>query len=340
MTTHATPALASPLRIVMMGTPEFAVPTLVALHDHAAAHHWEVIAVVTQPDRPAGRGNKVSVGPVKQQALAYGLPIQQPATLRKDAAARAALAALAPDLLVVAAYGLILPRSVLELPTYGAINVHASLLPAYRGASPITTAILDGLETTGVSIMLMDEGMDTGPVLTQAAQPIRADDTTATLSTRLAAQGAQLLVETLPRWLAGDLAPIPQAQLPGAPSLCRLIKKEQGAIDWQQPAAVIERMTRAYAPWPSAYTHWRGEPFKVIQADVIQTDVIQADVIQPDTIEGTAAAGQVVNTPRGPAVGTGAGLLLLRQVQPAGKRVMDAASWLNGAPDALGTILG
>ena len=217
----------TPVRIIFMGTPEFAVPSLTALHNHAPEQGWELVAVVTQPDRPAGRGKKVVASPVKEQAERYGLPVLQPTSFRKQPDAVAALAALAPDLLVVAAYGLILPRAVLALPTHGAINVHASLLPAYRGASPIAAAILDGLGTTGVSIMLMDQGMDTGPVLAQAKQTIRSGDTTASLSERLASQGAELLVATLPRWLAGEITPIPQDQLPGEPSVCSLIKKEE-----------------------------------------------------------------------------------------------------------------
>lgn len=315
--------MAAPTRIVFMGTPLFAVPSLQALH--AAGHGWEIVAVVTQPDRPAGRGKQVSVGPVKALAERLGLPVLQPPTLRKAPAAVAELAALSADLFVVAAYGLILPRRVLELPTYGCINVHASLLPAYRGASPISAAILDGLEVTGVSIMLMDEGMDTGPILTQATQPITATDTTGSLTERLAQQGAKLLVETLPRWLAGDLPPIPQAELPGMPSICRLIKKEAGLIDWSLPAATIERMTRAYAPWPSAYTTWKGGPLKIVQAAVGA---------------GAGAAGVVYATADGPAVGTGDGLLVLHRVQPAGKREMAARDWLNGAPDLAGTRLG
>jgi methionyl-tRNA formyltransferase len=235
------------------------------------------------------------------------------------------LQALAPDLLVVAAYGLILPKAVLAIPRFGAINVHASLLPAYRGASPITAAILDGQRATGVSVMLMDEGMDTGPVLAQARQPIGDADTTATLSARLAGQGAALLVATLPAWLRGEVAPIAQEELPGAPSVCYTIAKEAGQIDWRQPAAFIERMTRAYTPWPSAFTAWRGEVFKLWRARVLA---------------GIAEPGRVLATPQGPAVGTGAGLLLLEQVQPAGKRAMEARSFVNGAPDFVGSLLG
>jgi methionyl-tRNA formyltransferase len=241
--------------------------------------------------------------------------------LRKDPAAVADLAAFAPDLIVVAAYGLILPPSVLALPTYGCINVHASLLPAYRGASPITAAILDGRSETGVTIMVMDEGMDTGPALRQAAEPLLAQDTTASLSERLAVTGAALLVETLPDWLAGAIAPIPQSDLPGEESTCRLIKKEDGRIDWTRPAAFIERMVRAYTPWPTAYSLWRGEVFKVLDAEVVA---------------GKAPPGKVVSSAQGPAVGTGEGLLLLKSVQAAGKRAMPAAAFANGAAGFVG----
>lgn len=311
-------------RIVFMGTPEFATPSLRALVEAAPRTGWQVVAVFTQPDRPAGRGRQMMSSPVKQMATTFGLPIFQPTSLRKDPSAVEALRFLAPDLIVVAAYGLILPASVLEIPTFGCVNVHASLLPAYRGASPIAAAILDGLSQTGVTIMLMDEGLDTGPALRQAAQPIDPNDTAATLGERLARQGAELLVETLVDWLKGTVAPIDQALLPGEPSSCQQIRKEDGLIDWTKPAVYIERMTRAYAPWPTAYTYWKGEPFKILNAAVL---------------EGDSTPGQVERTPEGPAVGTGEGRLLLRTVQPAGKRPMEARSFLNGAPDFIGTLL-
>ncbi|MCX6045628.1 MAG: methionyl-tRNA formyltransferase [Chloroflexi bacterium] len=295
------------------------------MHERAQEQPWQVIAVVTQPDRPAGRGNKLVAGPVKQYAVEQNLPVLQPTSLRKQPAIVDELRALVPDLLIVAAYGLILPKNVLQIPTFGAINIHASLLPAYRGASPIAAAILDGQDETGVSIMLMDEGMDTGAVLTQAHQPIQPDDTTVSLTSRLADQGAALLLSTLPRWLAGDLPPIAQADLPGAVSLCRVIAKEAGLIDWHQPAVQIERMTRAYTPWPSAYTTWRNEVFKIWQAEVLP---------------GRAEPGLIMALPSGVAVGTGEHLLSLRTVQPAGKRMMDMRSFLNGAPDFIGSRLG
>lgn len=314
-----------PTRIIFMGTPDFAVPSLRLLHEQRAQRGWQIVAVVTQPDRPAGRGNKVVPSPVKAYAVAHDLPVLQPASLRKEPAVVEQLRQLAPDLFVVAAFGQILRQAVLDIPTHGAINVHASLLPAYRGASPITAALLDGLEETGVSIMLMDAGMDTGPVLTQASLAIAPTDTTLTLSERLAAQGAQVLVDTLPRWLAGELTPTPQSALPGEVSLCRMIKKEAGLIDWTLPAVQIERMTRAYSPWPSAYTTWQGEIFKIGQAALLP---------------GQSEPGMVVKTTNGVAVGTGVGLLQLQTVQPAGKRPMPIASFINGAPTFIGSRLG
>ena len=312
-----------------MGTPAFALPSLSALHGMAGG---QVVGVITQPDRPAGRGKKLVAGPVKRFALEQGLPVMQPERLRRVQSSKPTdtrqpdaleeLRMLAPDLIVVAAYGQILPLSVLEIPTFGCLNVHASLLPAYRGASPITAALLDGLTETGVTIMLMDAGMDTGPMLAQARLPILADDTAASLDERLAARGAELLIETLPAWLTGDVAPIPQAALPGEPSICRLVKKRDGHIDWTLPAARIERMIRAYTPWPTAFTGWKGQHFKLWQGSAIA---------------GKAAPGLVVEAGGQVAVGTGEGLLLLQEVQPAGKRRMTAPTFRNGAPDFVGS---
>ena len=321
------------IRILFMGTPDFALPALEALHAAPASGGWQVVGVVTQPDRRAGRGKKLIAGPVKSFALERRLPLMQPERLRHRNLQRdggqtnmlGCLRMLAPDLIVVAAYGQILPSQLLELPTFGCLNLHASLLPAYRGASPITAALLDGLDRTGVTIMLMDEGMDTGPVLAQGHLPIRASDTADALSQRLAARGADLLVDTIPRWLAGELAPVAQSELTGEPSVCRLVKKQDGLIDWTLPASRIERMVRAYAPWPAAYTNWIGQNFKLWQSGVMA---------------GKAAPGHVVEIDGQVAVGTGDGLLVLHEVQPAGKKRMTAAAFLNGAPDFIGSRLG
>ena len=321
------------VRIVFMGTPDFALPALSILHRVSAQTDRQVVGVVTQPDRRAGRGKRLVVGPVKRFALDQSLPVIQPKSLRPNDAQPTAeqpdplpwLRMLSPDLIVVAAFGQILPPSVLNIPTYGCLNVHASLLPAYRGASPITAALLDGLTETGVTIMLMDAGMDTGPVLTQATLPVLARDTTDSLSHRLAALGADLLAGTIPSWLDGNTAPVPQAELPGEPSVCPLVKKQDGRIDWTLPAHRVERMTRAYTPWPAAFTTWKGQNFKLWQGSVIP---------------GQAAPGLVIEVDGRVAVGTGHGLLALHEVQPAGKRRMTAATFLNGAPDFIGARLG
>ena len=254
------------VRIVFMGTPDFALPSLSILHGVSAQTDWQVVGVVTQPDRRAGRGKRLVAGPVKLFALEHRLPLLQPKSFRHNVGPRTPeqpdpfpwLRSLTPDLIVVAAFGQILPPSVLDIPTYGCLNVHASILPAYRGASPITAALLDGLSETGVTIMLMDAGMDTGPVLTQAALPVLARDTTDSLSHRLAALGAELLAETIPSWLDGNTAPVAQTDLPGEASVCRLVKKQDGHIDWTAPAARIERMIRAYSPWPAALPPGKG----------------------------------------------------------------------------------
>lgn len=310
------------IRTVYMGTPEFAVPSLRKLLEQP----WiDLVSVFTQPDRPAGRGNKLALSPVKQFAVQNNLPVIQPVNLRKEPQTVDALRSLAPDLIVVAAYGLILPRSILEIPCFGCINVHGSILPAYRGASPIAAAILDGKPETGITIMLMDQGMDTGPALAIGKTAILADDTSASLTARLADLGADLLIDTLPQWIKGGLQATPQNELPGEISTCGRIDKDAGRIDWSQPALQIERMTRAYAPWPSAFTTWKGEPFKIWHAEAM---------------EGSAAQGRVVALGREVAVGTGGGLLKLKIVQPAGKKAMEIRSFLNGASNFMDSVLG
>jgi len=315
------------IRTLFMGTPEFAVPALQALHagERALQTRFEVVGVATQPDRPSGRGNKMSMSPVKQKALEAGIPVMQPASLRKDASAVDAIRVLHPDLLVVAAYGLILPPSVLAIPRLGSVNIHASLLPAYRGASPITAAILDGLDETGVSIMLMDAGMDTGPVLAQERLPILPEDTTASLSLRLAELGAETLLPVLDKYVRNAIAPIPQEQLPGEPTIVRMIRKEAGRIDWSLPAVQIERMTRAYQPWPTAYTEWRGEPLRILRTHVAEG--------------GDGETGEVIKRDGQIGVVTGDGVLMLDVVQPAGKRPMEAKAFVNGANGFVGAVL-
>jgi methionyl-tRNA formyltransferase len=307
-------------RIVFMGTPRFAVPTLRALNEH---HH--VVGVVTQPDQPAGRGRQVTASPIKEVALMQGLPLFQPDSLRSPEAV-AHLAGWKPDVIVVAAFGQILREAVLALPPHGCLNVHASLLPLYRGAAPIPAAILAGEEVTGVTIMQMDKGMDTGPILAQAEVPISADDTTASLTAGLAELGAQLLIETLPGWLAGEIQARPQDD--SRSSYCRPLKKEDGHLDWTKPAAILDRQVRACDPWPGAYTNWQGQQLKVLRAHA-----------RPEW-QRQGLPGQVIELDRGIGVVAGQGVLELLDVQLAGKRPMSAELFARGQRNLVEGILG
>lgn len=307
-------------RIVFMGTPEFAVPALLAL----TVHH-QVVGVVTRPDRPAGRGQKLLPSPVKKAALARGLPLFQPETLR-PAEAVAHLAEWQPEVIVVAAFGQILRPEVLELPPHGCLNIHASLLPRWRGAAPIPAAILAGDATTGVTLMLMDEGLDTGPILAQTECPIAPDDTTATLTARLAEMGARLLIETLPAWLAGEIQPQPQDH--SLATYCRPLGKENSLLDWSRPAADLDRQVRACNPWPGAYTTWQGQQLKVLRAHPHPTWL------------GTEPPGMVVALPDGIGVATGQGLLELLEVQLAGKKPLAVGPFARGQRGFIGGRLG
>lgn len=322
-------------RTVFMGTPEFAVPSLAAL----AAAGYDLVGVYTRVDQPAGRGHQLAQSPVKGAAHDHGLPVYQPRTLR-TAAAQAELAALAPELIVVAAYGLILPQVVLDLPRFGCVNVHGSLLPRHRGAAPIAAAILAGDDETGVSIMLMDAGVDTGPVLSTAAVPIAPEDTTGSLTGKLAALGAELLVTTLPRWLRGEITPWPQPA-EGATYAPR-ISKEDGRIRWAEPAELIARRVRAYHPWPGAYTSWQGQLLKVLRAQVGEQPALAHHQISSRASGvGGRAAGTVVAGPGGQVgVVTGAGVLWLIEVQLAGRRALPAAAFVAGARGFIGSRLG
>lgn len=309
-------------RILFMGTPDFAVPSLAAL----VRDGYAVVAVVTQPDRPSGRGRKLVASPVKQFAEAHALPVLQPETLR-PAGAVAQLAALRPDLIVVAAFGQILRPAVLELPRQGCINVHGSLLPRWRGAAPVQAAILAGDQVTGSTIMLMDEGMDTGPILAQQALMIEPHETGGELTARLAQQGAGLLSATLPVWLAGRV--VPRLQDESLATVCRPIRKEEGRIDWASPASSISRMVRAYHPWPTASTTWKGALLKVLAASA--PEPFQPAVEGPGTV--VERQGQIL-------VATGEGLLQLQEIQLAGRGAMAAADFARGQRDFIGSVLG
>jgi methionyl-tRNA formyltransferase len=307
-----------PAPVIFFGSPAFAVPTLRAL---VAAPDFTVPLVVTQPPRPAGRGKAVHRSAVHDAADALGLAVFTPERLRGPEVL-ASLRAVAPALFIVAAYGKILRPDVLDIPTHGTLNVHASLLPAYRGASPITAAILDGVPVTGVSIMLMDIGLDTGPVLEQDAIPIPPDATTATLTDALAALGAPLLVTTARRWLSGQIASQPQDDAQATTT--RLIRKEDGAVDWQEAAERIARMERAYSPWPGVYS-WLGDERLLLHA---LRAVPSASDLLPGAIAGISPVGM--------RVATGAGDVLVGQIQPEGRRPMDARAFAAGRPGLVG----
>jgi methionyl-tRNA formyltransferase len=309
-------------RVVFMGTPEFAVPSLRALVTHP---DFDVVGVVTQPDRPAGRGGKLRESAVKKETLAQGLHFYQPETLRTNEAV-AHIAAWGPDVIVVAAFGQILKPKVLNIPPHGCLNVHASLLPRWRGASPINAAIEAGDGVSGVTIMKMDAGMDTGPILLQKRTAIAPRETAETLHDRLAELGAEALIEVLPPYLAGVLDPQPQPPRDDeAVTYAKLLSREDGAIDWFAPAVIIDQKIRAYTPWPGAFTTWEGDLLKILEAH---------------PAAGSAGPGQVIEYGGEIAVGTGAGLLVLDTIQAAGGRAMDAGAFVNGHPDLIGAHLG
>ncbi len=310
------------MNLVFAGTPEFAVPALRALLD--AGH--TLLAVYTQPDRPAGRGRKLGMSAVKEFALERGLRVHQPATLKSDDAA-AALRALQPDALIVIAYGLMLPKSILNIPRYGCINVHASLLPRWRGAAPIQRAIEAGDAKTGVTIMQMDEGLDTGAMLATAETPIGADDTAATLHDRLAAVGGRLLVETLARLARGDLTP--QAQDNAHASYAAKLKKEEARLDWNADAGLLARRVRAFNPWPVAHTTLDGQTLRLWHA---QAENGTAAGVPPGTVLAADADGVRVQC--------ASGTLRITRLQLEGGKVLDAQAFLNGRPLPAGTRLG
>ena len=301
-------SLSAGVRTVFMGSPDFALPTLKAL-----SGALPIVGVITQPDRPAGRGRVLTPPPIKVLAQSLGLPVIQPERLREPAAMEA-LRAWAPELIIVAAFGQILRPAVLELPSFGCINVHASLLPRWRGAAPIQAAILAGDDHTGVTIMRMDAGIDTGPVLSQRSLPIHPDETTATLSMRLASLGAELLLEVLPKYLQGEISPHPQPET-GA-TYAPMLAKSAGQLDFTQPAVDLARRVRAFNPWPGAHTLWNEQLLKIHLAHATPGDCSIRQRSVRDNL---------------PAIGTGDGWLVLDTLQPAGKKPMSGAIFLQGA---------
>ena len=306
-----------------MGTPEFAVPSLEALI-HSG---YQVVAVYTQPDKRAGRGQQFTSSPVKRLALSQELDVVQIEKF-KVAGTVEKLAALAPDLIVVGAFGLLLPPEVLNLPKLGCLNVHPSLLPRHRGASPIATAILQGDEITGVTIMLLDAGMDTGPILNQREVTITDEDTTGSLGIKLAQAGAQLLIETLPLWIDGRIKPRPQGE--SGASHSKMITKEDGQINWQLSTQELWRRVRAFDPWPGCYARWHDKRLKLVK-------------VLPLHGEKSYEPGKVIALPPlAPVtvgVETGDGVLGLVRLQLEGKRELSAEEFVRGQRDFIGSHL-
>jgi methionyl-tRNA formyltransferase len=327
----AAPPGPSSTRLVFMGSPEFAEPSLRRLIDAGYA----IAGVYTQPDRSGGRGRRLLAPPVKRLAEAAGLSVFQPESLRLPEAV-AELAALDPGVIVVVAFGQILRPAVLALPPRGVVNVHASLLPRYRGASPIAGALLHGDAETGVSIMLLDEGMDTGPVLAQARETVLPQDTTGSLSERLASLGAELLIATLPRWLAGEVAP--QEQDEACATTTKLIAKADGQLDWSLPASELWRRVRAFTPWPGATTTLDGAPVQILQAWPVDA---AADQELGRIVPTQGASSVPAELPRPAfAVSTGAGFLLPLILQKAGRRPLEARDFANGERGLAGRRFG
>ncbi|HKJ22503.1 MAG TPA: methionyl-tRNA formyltransferase [Gammaproteobacteria bacterium] len=308
-------------KVVFAGTPEFAVPSLQALID--SPHR--VVAVYTQPDRPAGRGRKLTASPVKTVAAGHGIPVHQPPSLKK-AAEQARLAELGADLMVVTAYGLLLPPAVLAIPRLGCINVHASLLPRWRGAAPINYALLAGDDKTGITIMQMDAGLDTGDMLHRLECPIEPDDTAQSLHDRLSHLGARALLETLAMISRQRVRAVPQPD-EGATYASKL-DKDAARLDWTRPARELERMVRAFNPWPIAYTELEGAPLRIWQAHDLGGEVSQP----PGTLVGADA--------RGMDIACGQGILRVTRIQRPGGRAMAVADYLHAHPLPPGTRLG
>ena len=309
------------MRIVFLGTPDYAVPVLSSLFDAG----YEVAAAVTQPNRPAGRGRALTSPPVAVRARERGIPVLQPPSLRPPEVAEA-LAALAPDAMVVASYGRILPPALLTLAPLGCLNVHPSLLPRHRGPSPVAEAILMGETVTGVTIIQLDEGTDTGPVLAQQEVEIGPDDTAGDLTARLFALGGDLMARTLREWADASIEPVAQDEAQATYS--RKLEKTDGELDFTRPAAYLHNQVRAMDPWPGAYTTFKGATLKVLRSAALPAP---AEATPPGTVvalEGAPAA-----------VVTGDGVLALRELQLEGRRPTDAESFLRGRPDLLGARL-
>lgn len=312
------------MRLVFMGTPTFAVPVLAGL---TGLDGYEVVGVYTPPDRPAGRGRKAQSSPVKDFALENDLTVLQPANFR-SAEVQAELAELRPDAIIVAAYGKLLPKPVLDLAPLGCLNVHPSLLPRHRGPSPVATTILNGDQVTGVTIMLLDEGMDTGPLIAQHEYLMKGNETTDQLTTALFELGGKLLEESLPQWQSGELLSEPQDE--SLASVTRKLVRADGLADWTLSADELETRARAFTPWPGLFTHWNGSGLKLVSVAFVASD---SEEFEP----GLVVATDHPDLPA--AVATSQGFLGLKTLQLEGKRAVGVKDFLNGAPDFIGSRL-
>jgi methionyl-tRNA formyltransferase len=321
------------MRVVFWGSPEFAVAVLEALM--ASAH--EVAGVVTRPPEPGGRGRRPQPTAVARLAASAGLPALTPRRLKGDAV-RAELGALGADVFLVAAYGAILPTDILSLPPHGSLNVHASLLPEYRGAAPVTRAILDGKKESGVTIMRMEEGLDTGAICLQAAEPVLDTDTAETLTRRLAALGGRAAVEALDRLEVGTLGETPQDE--ARASYAGKVTTAEARIDWSLPAATIERAVRAFDPWPGAWTTFRGERLKVFRVGLADGAAVDPGGAAVESDAERDRPGRIVSAGAAPIVRTGDGLVRLDVVQPQGGRRMPGEDWARGRGVGAGESLG
>lgn len=311
----------NPLRAVFMGTPSFAVPALDVL---ASNNGVDLVAAYTPPDRRRGRGRVMEPSPVKARAQELAIPVHQPSTLRNPDAINT-LSGLKPDIVVVVAYGRLLPTEALQTPPFGCLNLHPSLLPKHRGPSPVPGAILSGDDTTGITLMLLDEGMDSGPVITQRARDIGPDDDAESLTTELFREGASLLDASLPGWVSGDVKAWPQDD--GLATFTSKMERADGLADWTRSAEFLWRQQRAYTPWPGLHTAWRGKEVKLLAVSPL--------------LSGDAEPGAVVRADGDRlAVGTGEGLLEIRSLQLEGRRPAEAEDFVRGYPDFVGARLG
>ncbi len=317
------------MRVVFMGTPEFAVPVLDKL---CAAEDCEVVAVYAPPDRPRGRGRGVDFSPVKAAATLLGLPVLQPGSFRSGEA-QEELAAHRPDVIVVAAYGKLLPSRVLNLPAHGCLNIHPSLLPRYRGPSPVVASILDGVSVTGVSLMLLDEGMDTGPVIAQREFVLDGTETAGDLTGELFKAGADLLVEKLGPWVDGRIDPFAQDE--SLATVTSKLERNDGRADWKRSALELELRRRAFTPWPGLFTQWQDKSLRLVE--VCAGESLADIVLQQQPVPGEVLALPLVEVPVG--IGTADGVLGLKSLQLEGRRAVTSADFVRGYPDFIGSKL-